>query len=325
MQIISPSLRIGVIRGGPSVEYEVSLGTGGNILKHLSASHNPLDIFISRDGKWHIQGIERTPERILKHVDVVVNALHGTFGEDGGLQEILDSHGTRYTGSDKLSSAIAMNKWMTKERVEKAGIKTPLYFIVRQEDSISEKAKFIFNSIPHPMIVKPACSGSSFGLYKVNSFSELVSALEVILSEHGSAIVEEYIVGKEATCGVVDNFRGRDIYALPPIEIIPPTGKLFDYESKYNGQSQEICPGNFSKEEKKEIEEISAKIHQILGLSHYSRSDFIISPKRGIYFLEVNTLPGLTNESLLPKSLNAVGVTMPEFLHHIIFLALNQK
>ncbi len=306
MNILSPSLRIGVLRGGPSAEYDVSLKTGANVLKHLSETHRPLDIFISRNGKWHMQGVERSPERILKQVDVIFNALHGAYGEDGGVQEVLNHHGVPYTGSGRLESAVAMNKWMTKERAMKAGIKTPVCAIVRQEDNLAEKTKEIWSGIPSPLIVKPACSGSSFGLYKVNSFKELLSSLETVLSEHGSAIVEEYIAGKEATCGVINNFRDQDIYALPPM-------------------SGEICPGNFSGVEKKEIERLSALIHKTLGLSHYSRSDFIISPRRGIYFLEVNTLPGLTKESLLPKSLKAIGSSVQEFLHHVIGLALNKK
>ncbi|MCX6702162.1 MAG: hypothetical protein NTX96_03155 [Candidatus Zambryskibacteria bacterium] len=273
MQTLSPSLHIGVLRGGPSSEYDVSLKTGANVLKHLSDTHRPIDIFISRDGKWHINGLERSPERILKNVDVVFNALHGSYGEDGQVQEVLNHLGVPYTGSGKMESAIAMNKWMTKERAILAGIRTPVAMLVRQTDSLTDKAKEIFNSMSGPMIVKPTCGGSSLGLYKANSFNELLSALETVLSEHGSAVVEEYIIGKEGTCGVIDDFRGQKTYSLPPVEIIPPTGKLFDYDSKYNGKSKEICPGNFSEKEKKEIERATQLIHNKLGLSHYSRSD----------------------------------------------------
>ena len=325
MQIISPSVRIGVIRGGPSSEFDVSLKTGANVLKHLSDTHRTIDILITKDGKWHMNGLERSPERILKNVGVVFNAMHGAYGEDGKVQELLDHHGIPYTGSGKLASALAMNKWITKERAILAGAKTPVSMIVRQTDSLVVKAKEVFNSIPHPLIVKPACGGSSLGLYKVESFTELLSALENVLSEHGSALVEEFIKGREATCGVVENLRGQDLYSLPPVEIVSPQGKLFDYESKYNGQSKEVCPGNFTEKEKKEIERVAKLIHDKLGLKHYSRSDFIVSPRRGIYFLEVNTLPGLTDESLLPKSLDAVGVKMKDFLHHVLHMALHKN
>ena len=136
-------------------------------------------------------------------------------------------------------------------------------------------------------------------------------------------MVEENIKGREATCGVVDKFRGNDFYSLLPIEIIKPEkSDFFDYEAKYCGGSQEICPGNFSRDEKEAIQELAVAAHKVLGLRHYSRSDFIISPGRGIYILEVNTLPGLTAESLLPKSLQAVGCSLPDFLDHLITLAL---
>src|SRR3989344_2035845 len=181
MQTLSPSLRIGVLRGGPSLEYDVSLKTGANVLKHLSETHNPIDVFISKDRKWHMNGIERPPLRILKNLDVAFNALHGAYGEDGQVQEILNHHGTPFTGSDKYASAIAMNKWMTKERAVLAGIKTPVGILVRQNDSLSDKAKEIFNTIPHPLIVKPACGGSSLGIHIVDSYSELLSALEKVL------------------------------------------------------------------------------------------------------------------------------------------------
>ncbi len=326
MQTLSPQLRVGVLRGGPSPEYDVSLKTGANILSHLSQMCRPVDILISKNGQWHTDGMERQPGRILKHVDVVWNGLHGAYGEDGGVQEILDHHGMHYTGSDRLASAISMNKWLTKQRAIDAGVKTPVCAYVRRSDSVQEKAQEIFHSIPHPLIVKPATGGSSIGLYFVQSYPEILIALETILSAYESAIVEEYIAGREATCGVLDNFRGQDTYALPVVEIIPPPDKkLFDYHAKYSGESREVCPGNFDMSTKKEIEAMAKRIHDTLGLSHYSRSDFIVSPRRGVYFLEVNTLPGMTSQSLMPKSLEAVGVTMPQFITHVLGLALEEK
>ncbi len=325
MNVLPHSLRIGVIRGGTSPEYDVSLRTGANVLEHLSETHKPIDIFVSGDGTWHMHGLEKSPERILKNVDVVFNALHGKYGEDGEVQEILEHHGVPYTGSSRFPSAIAMNKWMVKERVKMLGVKTPVYGVVRRTDDLGAKAKEIFNSIPHPLVVKPANGGSSQGVSKVSSFKELLSALENILANYDMALVEEFISGKEATLGVIDNFRSKDIYTLPLIEIVPPKDNLFDYESKYNGQSREICPGNFTDKEKREIERVSGLVHKHFGLEHYSRSDFIVSPRRGVYFLEVNTLPGLTKESLFPKSLDAVGVSVKEFLHHVLELALKRK
>lgn len=325
MKIVPHTLRIGILRGGPSSEYEVSLKTGLNILRTLQDTHSPLDIFVSKDGKWHINGFEKTPDRILKSLDVVFNAMHGEYGEDGKVQEILDIHGVPYTGSGRFESMTAMNKWHTKEFLRQHNIKTPIGVLVKQTDHLVNKAKKIWEEIPHPMIVKPTCGGSSLGIIVANSFQELLSALETTLSVHGSVVVEEYIKGKEATCGVIEKFRNQDLYVLPPIEIVKQSEKVFDYDSKYNGETREVCPGNFSKQEKIELERLAHSVHKALGLRHYSRSDFIVHPRRGIYFLEVNTLPGLTEQSLIPKALSAVGSNIKEFVHHILGLALNRK
>ena len=323
---LSPSVRIGVLRGGPSPEYDISLKSGEHVLSHLRETHKPVDIFIGRDGAWHMHGVPRSPDRILKHVDVVFNALHGAYGEDGGVQEILEHHGVPYTGSDRFSSAMAMNKHFTKERVRAGGIKTPISVMVRNTENISSVARNIFSSFPHPLIVKPTSGGSSLGLYLVDSIADLTVALETIFAVYDSAVVEEYISGREVTCAVVDDFRGQEVYALPIIEIITsPESPLFDYHSKYIQEAREICPAHIPLDMKREIERQSAQIHSLLELSHYSRSDFIISPTRGMYFLEVNSLPGMTTSSLMPKSFEAVGVTMPEFIHHVLRLALNHK
>ncbi|MEK9209577.1 MAG: ATP-grasp domain-containing protein, partial [Patescibacteria group bacterium] len=139
-----------------------------------------------------------------------------------------------------------------------------------------------------------------------------------------NVLVEEFIKGQEATCGVLENFRGKKHYVLPPIEIIPKNSdSLFNYQAKYDGSSQELCPANFNLETKREIEEVAVKAHQILGCRHYSRSDMIVSP-HGIYLLEINTLPGLTSESLIPKSAEAIGLSFPALLDHLIQLALNK-
>ena len=296
MSTLSPSLRIGVLRGGPSSEYDISLQSGANVLKILSETHRPIDIFISRDGKWHMQGVEKSPERILQNVDVVWNALHGTYGE-GGVQEILERHGMQYTGSDRFSSAIAMNKWMTKEHVILAGVRTPMYVIVRENDSILEKAREIWAGISHPLIIKPGAGGSGLGFYTVDSFSELLVALESVLSQYGNAVVEEYIEGKNISCFIIDNFREQETYTFP-------------------------LTGDLTKEEALTVEDVAKKIHKMLGLRHYSKSDFIVSPKRGVYFLETNTVPKLHDKSRLLESLKSVGVSVKDFLHHILKLAI---
>ena len=324
MQTLSPSLRIGVLRGGPSPEYDVSLQTGANVLKHLSETHKPLDIFISRDGVWHLRGVPRPVEKILPQVDVVFNALHGKFGEDGAVQKILENHSALFTGSDSFSSASSMNKILSKEIFAKAGLQTPRYVIFKRNDDLKNKSAEIFKTFFMPVVVKPTFAGSSVGVSVASTPEEIAEAIVSAIKHSPSVLVEEFIAGREASCGVIDNFRGQENYALPVVEIRPRNGNLFDYDTKYAGKSEEIVPSNFSADEKKEIERLSIIAHNTLGLRHYSRSDFLVSP-RGIFILNSSSLPPLTDQSLLPKSLSAVGATSQQFLHHIISLALDVK
>ncbi len=307
--------KITVLRGGPSSEYEVSMKTGASILDSLPEDKYDIsDVAITKDNRWFLEGVEKTPVDILKKSDLVFNALHGEYGEDGKLQTLLDTFGVPYTGSKNISSALAMNKILAKKEYKKVDIKTPVHLEIEKDNfSIAE----IFKTFPMPAVIKPVGLGSSVGVSIIRTGIELDKALQDVFEYSDKAMIEEYIEGKEATCGVVDNFRGEEIYTLLPVEIIPESG-FFDYESKYGGGTQEICPGNFSEAEKIEIQKLAKKAHQVLGLRHYSRSDFIISPKRGIYILETNSLPGLTSESLFPKSLKAIGSNLEEFVEHLI-------
>lgn len=324
------SIRVGVLRGGPSAEYHISLDTGKNIITALredpAGTYHPQDIFIDKQGVWHIDGIPHAPEQALNKVDLIFNALHGSYGEDGKIQSFLEAHGMPFTGSDAMSSAIGMNKTLTKTVLKSHSIKTPRWLELSADDiqnDINQVVNKLFNSWHVPMIIKPVSSGSSIGVSLIRNYHELPQALnEAAL--HGNVLIEEYIPGIETTCAVIEGFRGQELYSLPPIEI-RPENDFFDHSGKYESKAQEIVPATFSNELKKEIEEIARSVHRSLGLRHYSRSDFIIHPRRGIYVLEVNTLPGLTNESLLPKALRSVGSSIHDFTQHILSLANKAK
>jgi len=319
-------IKVAVLRGGPSNEYEVSLKTGKSVLNNLPDKYIPTDVLIDKKGIWHVDGVPTIPARIFQANDIVFNAMHGEYGEDGKVQQLLDQFGVKYTGSKALGSALGMNKILAKEIFVKNKIKTPVYKVVKRGEDLSEISHKLFKSFPMPAIVKPHGSGSSVGVAIAKNISELEMTLENAFKYSDNAVVEEFISGREGTCGVVEDFRGEKIYSLLPVEIIKPINSgFFDYNAKYNGQSQEICPGNFSIKEKKIMQEMAIKAHEALGLRHYSRSDFIIHPKRGVYILEINTLPGLTSESLLPKSLKAIGCSLSHFLDHIITLTLENK
>lgn len=321
-------IRIGVLRGGPSAEHEVSMNSGSAIIQvikdNFDYKYRPHDIFIDRKGSWFIDGRPISIHDLHSSVDLVFNALHGTYGEDGKVQSLLEWHGIPFTGSGSLASSLGMNKSLTKKILKDHGIKTPSWIEIKAEE-IKENIKGIvsrlFRTFHLPAVVKPNSSGSSVGVTIVKYYNELPEALFKAIEHSDTVILEEYIKGVESTCGVLENFRSQDLYALPPIEI-RPSAHFFDYDAKYSGKSEKIVPATFSDKLKREIEELSTKIHRALGLRHYSRSDFMIHPTRGIYALEVNTLPGLTMESLYPKSLRAVGSGLPEFVEHIVGLVM---
>ncbi|GMQ95281.1 MAG: D-alanine--D-alanine ligase [Patescibacteria group bacterium] len=315
--------RVGVLRGGVGSEYEVSLKTGGNVLKHIPRdTYKVLDLLITKNGEWHIDGFPVTPEKLSRNVDVVFNALHGEFGEDGKVQNMLERSSISYTGAAPFASAMAMNKFFAKKLFLAKGLKTPYSMVVRSDDSIADVALKIFKTVPAPYIVKPLAGGSSIGVSLVRDFSGLIAAIEHASAYYPSVLVEEYIEGREVTCGVIESSDGKGPYAIHPLEIIiSERADFFDYRNKYNGETQEICPANLLRETTETIRALAVSAHKALGLRHYSRADFILS-KRGVFLLEVNSLPGLTEESLFPKAFSAGGLPFSDFLDRMLALAL---
>ena len=328
MSDYGPTIRVGVLRGGPSYDYDMSLHSGAHVLKHLASEalnekYTAHDILIDRDGLWFMGGVRVSPQEVSSRVDVIFNALHGKYGEDGKVQKVLDRYGLRYTGSDALGSALSMNKVVAKKAFEQHGFKTPLYVVLEKQDLRKEPLQAIvmrlFRSFHMPVVVKPASAGSSVGVSMVRTFPDYEKAIEKAFEYDDTVLIEQFVSGKEAVVGLVDHFRESDVYALPPLEIrlksqAPVAGDTNEVE--------EIVPGNFTSEEKAQLEELARKAHKALGLKHYSRANFIVHPRHGIYLLEINTLPSLADTSHLPKALEAVGATMPQFIDHLITLAL---
>lgn len=316
-------MTVGVLRGGPSREHDVSLKSGASILAHLpNGKYEARDIYINKSGIWHDRGRPTTPDRILRQLDVALLGLHGEYGEDGEVQKLLTLFGVPYTGSEALGSYLAMHKLLAKARAKEIGLLTAdCHYIERAEDA-PLAVRDVIRRFHQPVVVKPAGWGSSVGVSIVSGYEPALKAVDALFAEGApSVLVEEYLKGKEATTGVVEGLRGEALYGLPSIEIIPPGDDFFSYDAKYSGKSREICPGNFSRAEAEQLQHAAKAMHRALGLRHYSRSDFIITP-RGIYYLETNTLPGLTEESLIPKALAAVGIRFSDFLDHLIGLAL---
>lgn len=316
--------RIAVLRGGPSEEYAVSMLTGAAVLKALAQMGYPFkDIVITKKGEWLENGVVRRPEHALHAVDAVFIALHGSYGEDGAIQRLLQQHKVPFTGSNALTSSIAFNKHATKKQLQNAGIKMPEHYKLTQGDieRLDIIVRDLNSALGAELFVKPISGGSSIGASYSPTAESLKSSLESLLKQHEEVMVEQFIRGKEATVAVLENFRGQELYVLPVIEIVPPAGEpLFSFENKYNGKTAEICPGRFSYHEKAMLEEAARKIHETLKCDSYSRSDFIV--KNGeVYFLEVNTLPGLTDESLFPKAAQSVGLGYVELIEHLIHTA----
>lgn len=305
---MAKKLNIAVLMGGMSSEHEISLISGQNVLKYLDRTKYMIKpIVIGKQGNWTIGGRQVAADKALKGVDVAFNALHGEYGEDGCIQGLLESFSVKYTGSGVLASALGMDKIKSYELFKLRGLTVP-------KRATLERGKKV--------VVKPSCLGSSVGISIVDNKKDLKIAINKAKERCETVIIEEYIDGQEMTCGIIDNFKGQKHFALPVTEIIPPPGRFFDYEVKYNGSTQEITPARISKSLTKKIQEAAIRAHQILGCKGYSRTDFIVR-KNKIYVLEINTLPGLTKESLLPKAAKVAGIEFPDLLDIIIKNALN--
>ena len=314
--------RVAVLRGGPCVEHDVSMKTGSGVLATLVDSpFTTKDIIITKAGEWLVHGYVKTPQQALCDIDIVFVALHGAYGEDGTVQRILERLAIPYTGSGPYASSVAMNKVLTKDFLKKNtdAIKMAPHIKVTKDGvaNVTQLANSIMQLFGPEYVIKPVFGGSSIGTVLATQGS-LVRSIVAALEENDEIIVEKRIHGKEATVGILENFRSQLHYQLPEIEIVPPPqADFFSADVKYTGETQEICPGRFSKSEKEELQQVAKDVHILLGLKQYSRSDFIVA-EDGIYFLEVNTLPGLTSESLFPKSMEAVGSSYNELVQHLL-------
>jgi len=251
---------------------------------------------------------------ICQAADVVFLGLHGACGEDGRIQATLDLLGVPYTGSGYLGSALAMDKDLTKRIVAPLGVKTPEWKTLSYTEA---EIPAIVRETKLPVVVKPVDSGSSIGVAIANNEEELVSALKDNLGL-SRVILEQYVTGREIDVGVLD---GK---ALPSIEIIPKQG-FYDYVNKYQaGATLEICPTPIDPEIEKRLGETTLKVHNGLGLRGYSRSDFIVTEDGEIYFLEINTLPGMTPTSLMPQEAAAAGIDYNTLCQMVVDMALNK-
>jgi D-alanine-D-alanine ligase len=277
----------------------------------LLGHSRPFEYPFKPAGQRVARTIEAALDQAMGEDRLLVLGLHGGRAENGELQAMCELRGIPFTGSGSASSHLAFDKVAAKRFAAIAGVKTPAGVMLEDIDAaFAEYGK---------LIAKPARDGSSYGLIFVNAKQDLMAVRNAAKTE--DYLIEPFISGTEATCGVLEQFDGS-VIALPPIEIIPAEGGFgFDYRAKYLAKAtQEICPGRFSPEISAQIMDQALRAHRALSCGGYSRTDCILSDKGPVY-LETNTLPGLTKASLYPKALKAQGIEFVDFLHHLIALA----
>ncbi|MGM0338603.1 D-alanine--D-alanine ligase family protein [Enterococcus sp. AZ007] len=330
-------MRIVVLAGGKSSEREVSMTSGSKIANALiSKGHNVLLVdllvgipdyssFDSAYGKYKTEHYEYGVSEVIPNyeqypgkeigtnvlevcgsADITFFALHGGIGENGKLQAIFDVYGIKYTGSGYQSSLLAMDKLISKELMRFHGIPTADWTVVSNSEQAQE--------IELPVVVKPTDSGSSIGISLVDTEEELKKAIKEALrySSNSKILVEEKIEGREFSVGVLGN------QVLPAIELIPKSG-FYDYQHKYQkGRTEEIVPASINDELAERMKKLAFKAHQMLGLSVYSRTDFLVDSNEEVFVIEVNSLPGMTPTSLLPQEAKALGITFEDLCEEIV-------
>lgn len=313
-----------VLRGGIDAQ-DISLKTGSAALESIGKeAYRPVDVFIDREGMWHMRGVPVTPERALYTADAVLNALHGAYGEDGTVQGILEYSGVPFTGSRAFASALAMNKLAAKEMLGKKDVRVPRHVVLEVSPDLEREALEAFRTFSPPVIVKPVSSGISSGVSAARTFVEFWDAVKGAFNFSSKVLAEEYISGREATVGVIEGMRGEPVYALLPLEILKPASfSVFDSQAKRSGEAYFAGTGTFTGEETGELIRLARLAHETLGLRHYSRSDFIVTP-RGIYFLEANSLPPFGAGTAFSRSLDAVGISADEWGSHLLRLAADR-
>lgn len=296
-------MKVGILMGGTSAERDVSLNTGKAMQAAVNVlGHESLPIVL------HDSIHEIIPA--LKEVDVVLIALHGGDGENGVIQGMLDLMHIPYAGSDPQASGICMDKHISKVIVKSNGIRTPQWIQLRKID-ISTDPDF-----DPPYVVKPVDQGSTVGLTIVQDKADLRYAIATAFEYSDTIMIEEYIPGRELTVTILGN------KAYPIVEIIP-SHDLYDYECKYSrGMSEYICPAEIPDELAEEVGLISEKIFSILKCRHYGRVDYRLDKNGKFWFLEINTLPGMTETSLVPKSVKAAGMSFESLIDELINKAM---
>ncbi|PYI81151.1 MAG: D-alanine--D-alanine ligase [Verrucomicrobia bacterium] len=298
--------KIAVLMGGPGSEREVSLATGRGVAKALrSLGAEVIEIDVRNEDF-----------QLPNDVDLAFITIHGTFGEDGQIQKILERRGIAYTGEGVTTSEIAFDKTRTKERFLEHGVTTPPWEVIHAGER---------PTIPLPIVVKPPRQGSTVGVVIVKNENELESAINEASKYDCELLIEKFVSGRELTIGVLGD------QALPILEIIPKGG-FYDFNNKYpflnpqaGGGAEHVCPANIDAKKTKEIQELALRAFRAAGLQVYARVDAILSETGQPFILEINNIPGMTETSLLPEAAAAVGISYTDLCARIIALSRPRK
>ena len=315
--------------GGYSSEVEISLKSGSVVYKHLNREkYNPYKVHILKN-KWVLVDKNNNEYPINKHdfsveinnekisFDCVFNAIHGTPGENGTILAYFDLIGIKHTSAPFYQMALTFNKRDTLSVVKKYGIPTATSIYLNQGDDIN-LAKII-EKVGLPCFVKPNNAGSSFGISKVHTKEELTPALNKAYKEDSEILIESFLDGTEVSVGVIE--YKNEVTVLPITEIVSEND-FFDYEAKYEGKSQEITPARLTKEQEIKVTEVAKRVYEILNMCGFSRSEYIFVNDEP-HFLEMNTVPGITEASILPQQANQAGISLTELCGNAIEMALN--
>jgi len=321
---------IAIIMGGYSSEVDISLKSGSVVYQNISKkSYNTYKVHILKN-KWVLVDANNIEFPINKHdfsasvhgerivFDCVFNAIHGNPGEDGTILAYLELIGLKHTSAPFYQMALTFNKRDCLSVVKNYGIKTATSFYLNEGDPINIEE--ITNKVGLPCFVKPNNAGSSFGISKAKTKKEIIPAIEKAFKEDNEILIEAFLDGTEVTVGVIE-YEG-EIKVFPMTEIVTDND-FFDYEAKYLGKSEEITPARISSELQSKLEKLASKVYRILNMSGFSRSEYIIVNNEP-HFLEMNTVPGLTAESIIPQQAAAAGISLEQLFHNAIETALNK-
>lgn len=299
-------MKIAVLMGGPGSERDVSLASGRGVVEALRAAGAEVSEVEVHDPEFAIPA----------GTEIAFNVIHGTMGEDGQLQRILEERGIAYTGEGVAGSELAFDKIATKERLRAHGVPTAEFEILRPGES---------PTLPLPYVVKAPREGSSVGVYIVKQAPEIAHALEEVKQFGDRFMVEAFVKGRELTVGIVGS------QALPIIEIIPKDG-FYDFKNKYpflnpgaGGAADHVCPAVLDPEQSEMVQRVALEAHRALGLEIYSRVDVLLTEEGAPFVLEINTIPGMTESSLLPEAAAAAGIGFSDLCARIVRLSLSQR